>query len=79
MRSNPLIHPSMRQIAAFLVAGLLLAGCASQATKTEGAISGKENKVVERRALERWDLLIQKKAEKAYDFLSPGFPRHQEA
>lgn len=68
-----MIHPSMRQIAAFLVAGLLLAGCASQATKTEGAISGKENKVVERRALERWDLLIQKKAEKAYDYLSPGF------
>ncbi|HMM65342.1 MAG TPA: hypothetical protein PKC03_00240 [Dokdonella sp.] len=66
-------HPSIRQLAACLVAGLLLAGCTSQATRSEAPADGKDTKVVERRAIERWDLLIQKKAEKAYDFLSPGF------
>lgn len=63
----------MRQITALLVTGLLLAGCASQGARTPGASGDRDGKIAERRALERWELLIAKKAEKAYDYLSPGF------
>ena len=49
---------------------LALAACAPQQAKP-----GKhdEGAVVEQRAQERWNLLIAHKAEKAYDYLSPGF------
>ena len=43
-----------------------LAACAPQVKQDDGA-------TVEKRAMERWNLLIAHKAEKAYDYLTPGF------
>ena len=45
---------------------LALAACAPQVKPDDGA-------VVEQRATERWNLLIAHKAEKAYDYLTPGY------
>jgi len=79
------IHAYIRRAPLILAIVLLLAGCASESTRpssVEGekgttasspANSGPVNKVVEQRALQRWDLLINHQAEKAYDYLSPGF------
>ncbi|HET8940551.1 MAG TPA: hypothetical protein VFN13_01005 [Rudaea sp.] len=50
-----------------LLALLALAGCMSAVKKNEDA------SVIKQRAVQRWDYLIAHQAEKAYDFLSPGF------
>lgn len=50
---------------AVAAAAVLAASCA-QVKKDEGA-------AVEARATARWDLLIKHQADKAYDYLSPGF------
>jgi hypothetical protein len=71
------IQVSMRRLSTMLATGLLLAGCASQSTKSDVALSEKEAaaaaKIVNERSIARWELLIAHKAEKAYDFLSPGY------
>lgn len=55
------------------VAGFsLLGGCASTGA-SGGGVKGESADVLHTRAVERWDLLIAHKAEKAYDYLSPGF------
>ena len=54
-----------------LAAATLLGGCAS--TGGAGGGRGEDANVLRTRAVERWDLLIAHKAEKAYDYLSPGF------
>ena len=54
----------MKSIAALaLIALLILAGCADTANPDN----------VDRRAVERWNYLIAHQAEKAYDYLTPGF------
>jgi hypothetical protein len=51
---------------AFLLAALALAGC--------GAVKKDEDaSVIKEKSVERWNLLIAHQAEKAYDFLSPGY------
>jgi len=68
----------LRRIALPLIA-LVAAGCASQAQRTEVAANGdtapsaKDKAIIEQRAIQRWELLINHQAAKAYDFLSPGF------
>ena len=52
--------------AAAALAALALAGCGAAVKKDDGA-------AVEARAAERWNLLIAHQAEKAYDYLTPGF------
>ena len=52
---------------ALAVVALALAGCAGMARKDEDA------SVIKEKAVQRWDYLIAKKADKAYDFLSPGY------
>ena len=47
----------------------LLAGCA--AGPTSGG--GKKGATVEDRAVQRWELLIARKAGEAYDYLTPGY------
>jgi len=51
-------------------AASLLAGCA---TGPSAGAKGENESVLHARAIERWDLLIAHKAEKAWDYLSPGY------
>jgi len=51
-----------------LLLPLLLAACGGGASVKAPA----NDSVLEKRSVERWDLLIAHKAEKAYDFLTPG-------
>ena len=72
-----MIQVSARRLATLMATSILVAGCASQSSKTDSA-SGPANgeasaKVVSKRSIERWEFLIAHKAEKAYDYLSPGF------
>lgn len=55
----------MKSISTFALAALLLvlAGCADNASPDN----------VDRRSVERWNYLIAHQAEKAYDYLTPGF------
>jgi len=53
--------------ACILLTATTLAACGSTAVKKD------EGSIVEARALERWNLLIAHQAEKAYDYLTPGF------
>lgn len=71
----------MPHLAALIATALLVAGCASETKRADGsrangeAATGKSvpNSEAERRAVERWNLLIAHNAEKAYDYLSPGY------
>lgn len=49
-----------------LLALLTLASCMT-------AVKDQDSSVIRTRAVERWDLLIARKAEKAWDYLSPGY------
>ncbi len=68
-------------LAVLIAASALMAGCAADSAKPDkasadsakSAVGAVPNKAAENRALERWNLLIAHKAEKAYDYLSPGF------
>jgi hypothetical protein len=88
MRNPVLSQLSIRLLAVPLIAALLASACASQSPRPESSGTGEAapapvNREVERRALERWNLLVERKAEKAYDYLSPGYrktlPREQYA
>lgn len=57
----------------FLRPGVLLAAAALAACSSGGGVRKDEGSVVEARAVERWNLLIAHRAEKAYDYLTPGF------
>jgi hypothetical protein len=70
MRSDTVSSVSKRLLATAIAGATLLSGCATDATRADAP---KSDKVVERRAVERWDFLIARQAEKAYDYLSPGF------
>jgi hypothetical protein len=76
-RSQLVIQVSMRRLAMLMATGLLVAGCASQSAKSDAAFGEAEAaaaaKIVNERSIARWDLLIAHKAEKAYDYLSPGY------
>ncbi len=50
-----------------LFALLALAGC------MPGVKKGEDASVIKDRAVQRWDFLIAHQAEKAYDFLTPGY------
>ncbi len=68
-------------LATLIATALLVAGCASETKRADiaptagEAAAGKSapSSEAERRAIERWDLLIAHKAEKAYEYLSPGY------
>jgi hypothetical protein len=49
-----------------------LAGCAAGPTKPEPA-KDESADVIQQKAVERWNFLIAHQAEKAYDYLSPGY------
>ncbi|MFA7320853.1 MAG: hypothetical protein WC000_05255 [Dokdonella sp.] len=72
---------TMPSLAVLIAATLFAAGCTSNTTKPDKAESASDkravaavpNKVVQDRAVQRWELLIAGKADKAYDYLSPGY------
>lgn len=72
-----MIHAALRKYAPVLVLGLLLGGCASESTRPDESAPGTDQSrkisEVEKRALARWGYLIKGQAEKAYDYLSPGY------
>lgn len=49
-----------------LLVFVALAGCMA-------GVKDQDNLVIRTRAVERWDLLVAHQAEKAYDYLSPGY------
>ncbi|MEP6483194.1 MAG: hypothetical protein ABJB01_02010 [Rudaea sp.] len=51
-----------------MCAATLLAGCA-----TAPVAKDENSDVIKQRSVERWNFLIAHQAEKAYDYLSPGF------
>jgi hypothetical protein len=53
----------------FVLVLAALSGCAAG----PGATKAADESAVRTRAVERWDLLIAHKAEKAWDYLSPGY------
>ncbi|MGE5167280.1 MAG: hypothetical protein ACM3KT_01505 [Deltaproteobacteria bacterium] len=53
---------------ALAAAVLAMAGCASMSAKKDEDAS-----VIKAKSVQRWDYLIAKQAEKAYDFLAPGY------
>lgn len=52
---------------ALAAAALALAGCGAMVKKDEDA------SVIKAKAVQRWDYLIAHQADKAYDFLAPGY------
>jgi hypothetical protein len=57
------VNPRKLLALSALAGGLILSGCADKASPDN----------VDRRAVERWNYLIAHQAEKAYDYLTPGF------
>ena len=76
-------HSSLRFSLLAGMTALLLAACGSQPTRNAHTNENADQKPsasdatlahkVGQRAVERWDYLIKREAEKAYDYLSPGF------
>ena len=72
---------SKSSLAVLIAASLFAAGCTTNTVKSDKAESASDksavgavpNKIVQDRAIQRWDLLIAQKADKAYDYLSPGY------
>jgi hypothetical protein len=59
-----------------LAASLGLAGCATTSgpsASSSGKVDNKAAEIVKKRAVERWEFLINRQSEKAYDYLSPGY------
>lgn len=55
---------------------VLLSGCAATGTKSDGhavAAEGEVPQALQRRAVERWELLIAGDMDKAYEYLTPGY------
>lgn len=63
-------HVLIRTSISALAIGLALVGCATTGSGSSAGVN--DGSVAEKRAIERWDLLIKGQAEKAYDYLSPG-------
>jgi hypothetical protein len=61
--------------AVLFTATLLLVACGGNAVKKDVASAKGGTSEIDKRAVERWDLLITGKPEKAYDFLSPGYKK----
>lgn len=69
-----MIQESVRAAVLVIASSFALAGCATTgAGDNAGKADSKGASVAQRRAVERWELLINRQAEKAYDYLSPGY------
>lgn len=65
-----MITEALKTTAAFAIAAVLLGGLAGCADK-----ANPDN--IDRRAVERWNFLVARQAEKAYDYLTPGYRQTQ--
>ena len=50
-----------------------IAGCASSPSKPGKPAKDESADVIQQKSVERWNFLIARQAEKAYDYLSPGY------
>ena len=64
--------PKITALSLALLAIALFSGCQTSPTRPAGSSSSDEAIVMDR-AVQRWNYLIEKKAEKAYAYLSPGY------
>ena len=55
-----------------LIAIAMFSGCQTSPTRPADSSNSDEN-IVMKRAVQRWNYLIEHKAEKAYEFLTPGY------
>jgi hypothetical protein len=55
------------------VAAAALAGCATGPAKPGKPAKDESADVIQQKSVERWDFLIAHQADKAYDYLSPGY------
>ncbi|MGB8635883.1 MAG: hypothetical protein WCD66_14505 [Rhodanobacteraceae bacterium] len=66
-------HPCIKWLP-LVAASLLLAACAGTSThKTSVMSANAGHDVLKQRAQQRWDDLINKHADKAYEYLTPGY------
>lgn len=68
------IYTGLR-VTALLATMLLLAACGANAVKKGAASAKSDPSEIDKSAVERWNMLITGKPEKAYDFLSPGYKK----
>ena len=64
-------HPCTKWLP-LVAASLLLGACAAPGTRNS-ASSADSHAVLKQRALQRWNDLINKHADKAYEYLTPGY------
>lgn len=63
----------MKTAQVYFSAGLALAAALTACAPQSQATKKDDGALVEQRAVERWNLLIAHQAEKAYDYLTPGY------
>ena len=63
-------NPKLAVLSLALVAVAMFSGCQTSPTRSGGS---SDADVVKQRAEQRWNYLIEKKAEKAYEYLTPGY------
>lgn len=63
-------NPKLVVLSLALAAVAMFSGCQTSPTRSG---SGSDADVVKQRAAQRWNYLIEKKAEKAYEYLTPGY------
>lgn len=63
-------NPKLAALSLALVAVAMFSGCQTSPTRNGGS---SDADIVKQRAVQRWNYLIEKKAEKAYEYLTPGY------
>lgn len=63
-------NPKLVAVSLAVLAVSIFSGCQTSQTRADGSA---DSALVMKRAEQRWNYLIEKKAEKAYEYLTPGY------